>query len=78
MTGVQTCALPISNVAYGNIRRESVDKIKVAEKDKEVSKDDSKGFQVCKYIVLLFSFVFRSLSSEYDQTRLCVTGHSLG
>lgn len=29
-----------------NIRRESVDKIKAAEKDKDIGKDDSKGFQV--------------------------------
>ena len=35
-----------SKVAIRNIRREIVDKIKVSEKDKEISKDDSKGFQV--------------------------------
>ena len=33
-------------VAVRNIRRESVDKIKAAEKDKDIGKDDSKGFQV--------------------------------
>eukprot|EP00596_Hydrurales_sp_CCMP1899_P007567 CAMPEP_0119036154 /NCGR_PEP_ID=MMETSP1177-20130426/3667_1 /TAXON_ID=2985 /ORGANISM="Ochromonas sp, Strain CCMP1899" /LENGTH=189 /DNA_ID=CAMNT_0006995539 /DNA_START=230 /DNA_END=799 /DNA_ORIENTATION=- len=32
-------------VAVRNIRREGVDKIKAAEKDKDVGKDDSKGFQ---------------------------------
>jgi ribosome recycling factor len=32
-------------VAIRNVRRDFVDKIKVAEKDKEISKDDSKGFQ---------------------------------
>ena len=32
-------------VAVRNVRRDSVDKIKLAEKDKQISKDDSKGFQ---------------------------------
>lgn len=32
-------------VAIRNVRRDSVDKIKLAEKDKQISKDDSKGFQ---------------------------------
>jgi ribosome recycling factor len=32
-------------VAIRNVRRDGVDKIKVAEKDKLISKDDSKGFQ---------------------------------
>lgn len=33
-------------VAVRNIRRDAVDKIKAAEKNKEISKDDSKDFQV--------------------------------
>lgn len=33
-------------VAIRNIRREVVDKVKQAEKEKEVSKDESKGYQV--------------------------------
>lgn len=33
-------------VSIRNIRRDTVDKIKLAEKDKDISKDDSKGFQV--------------------------------
>jgi ribosome recycling factor len=33
-------------VSIRNIRRDIVDKIKIAEKDKSISKDDSKGFQV--------------------------------
>jgi ribosome recycling factor len=32
-------------VAVRNVRRDSVDKIKAAEKDKSISKDDSKDFQ---------------------------------
>ena len=42
-----------------NIRRESVDKIKAAEKDKDIGKDDSKGFQVrtCTYTLLFFSLI---------------------
>lgn len=32
-------------VAIRNVRRDFVDKIKLAEKDKSISKDDSKGFQ---------------------------------
>jgi ribosome recycling factor len=32
-------------VAIRNVRRDFVDKIKAAEKDKSISKDDSKGFQ---------------------------------
>eukprot|EP01035_Chromulina_nebulosa_P020357 gene20357-26422_t len=32
-------------VSIRNIRRDLVDKIKLAEKNKEISKDDSKGFQ---------------------------------
>lgn len=40
-------------VAVRNIRRESVDKIKAAEKDKDIGKDDSKGFQVCSCFLLL-------------------------
>jgi len=32
-------------VAVRNVRRDVVEKIKAAEKDKAVSKDDSKGFQ---------------------------------
>jgi ribosome recycling factor len=32
-------------VAVRNVRRDMVDKIKAAEKDKTISKDDSKGFQ---------------------------------
>ena len=32
-------------VAVRNVRRDAVDKIKLAEKDKQISKDDSKGFQ---------------------------------
>ena len=37
-------------VAVRNVRRESVDKIKDAEKNKDIGKDDSKGFQVCQYL----------------------------
>ena len=37
--------LIIVKVAVRNVRRDSVDKIKLAEKDKQISKDDSKGFQ---------------------------------
>lgn len=33
-------------VAVRNIRRDSVEKVKQGEKDKEIGKDDSKGFQV--------------------------------
>ena len=32
-------------VAIRNIRRDSVDKVKKAEKDKEISKDESAGYQ---------------------------------
>ena len=37
-------------VAVRNVRRESVDKIKDAEKNKDIGKDDSKGFQVSQYL----------------------------
>jgi len=41
-------------VAVRNVRRDSVDKIKAAEKDKTISKDDSKGtcppLRVCVYL----------------------------
>jgi ribosome recycling factor len=40
-------------VAIRNIRRDVQDKIKAAEKNKDIGKDDSKGFQVCilRYLV---------------------------
>jgi hypothetical protein len=44
-------------VAVRNIRRESVDKIKAAEKDKDIGKDDSKGFQVCSCFLFLLTLV---------------------
>lgn len=53
-------------VAVRNIRRESVDKIKAAEKDKDIGKDDSKGFQVCSH----FSLFFLPYSSSYFLTLL--------
>lgn len=40
-------------IALRNVRRDFVEKIKAAEKDKSISKDDSKGFQVSFSILLL-------------------------
>ncbi len=38
-------------VAVRNVRRDFVEKVKAAEKDKSISKDDSKGFQVFILII---------------------------
>lgn len=48
-------------VAVRNVRRDIVDKIKAAEKDKLVGKDDSKGYQVSflKFLIKNY-FIFGS------------------
>jgi hypothetical protein len=64
-------------VAVRNIRRESVDKIKAAEKDKDIGKDDSKGFQVCScflllvlsYLILFVLSVFTMYMHTYECAR---------
>jgi hypothetical protein len=61
-------------VAVRNIRRESVDKIKAAEKDKDIGKDDSKGFQVCScflsysltYLLLFFTMYVHMYECSHD------------
>ena len=45
-------------VAVRNIRRDSADKVKQAEKDKEISKDDSKGCQVSSLVLYCLYFQY--------------------
>ena len=52
-------------MAVRNVRREAVDKIKLAEKDKDIGKDDSKGFQVAHYVVFFPLFSCFSLFSLF-------------
>jgi len=53
----------ILQVAIRNIRRDAVDKVKKAEKDKAVSKDESAGYQVldlylCIASVIVLNIIF--------------------